>query len=131
MQMRADDDRFEIYLKQFYPRTPEALPIVARGRHARRALALGAWAVAIVLIAALLATNWAAKRSRSLTSTGKWGAPQAGDFHPLTIRAANELLERAPSLKAAMDELVLDSEQKTVPKSQSAFDVLSEENINP
>lgn len=131
MQMRADDDRFEAYLKQFYPRTPEALPMVTRGRHARRAMALGAWAVAIVLTAALLATNWTAKRSHSLTSTRNWSAPQAGDFHPLTIRAANELLARAPSLKAAMDELVLDSQQETVPKSRSAFDVLSEENINP
>lgn len=129
--MRADDERFETYLKQFYPRTPEELPMVTRGRHARRALALGAWAVAMFLTAALLAANWTAKRSHSPISTENWSALQVGEFHPLTIRAANELLERAPSLKAAMDELVLGSQQEAVPKNQSAFDVLSEENINP
>jgi hypothetical protein len=127
VQMHADDDRFEIYLKQFSPRAPEALPVVTRGRHARRALALGAWAVAIVLTAAVLATNWNVKVSHFSTGT----ALQTKAFHPLTIRTANQLLERAPSLKAAMNELVLDSEEKTVPKSQSAFAALSKENINP
>lgn len=131
MQIHADDESFETYLKQFVPRTPEALRPVARGRKTRRALALAVSAATIFLTAALLVTNWAAKRSHPPVGTGNWSTPQAPDFQPLTIRTANELLERAPSLKAAMKELVLDSEEKTVPKGQSAFDAPSKENVNP
>lgn len=129
MQMHADDRSFETYLKQFRPRAPEALPATTRARTTRRALALGAWAAAILLTAALLAANWSSKRSRSSTNTGGRSAPQTIGLHPLTIRTANELLARAPSLKAAMNELVLASQEETVPKSQSAFELLSKENI--
>jgi len=118
--MHVGDESFEVYLKQFRPRVPEALPVVSGARKTRRALALGAWAAAVVLTAAVVATNWSLKpttRNRSL--------------HPLTIGAASEVLERAPSVKAAMDELVRDSQEKTVPKNQSAFEALSEENVNP
>jgi hypothetical protein len=120
VQMHTGDENFEVYLKQFRPRAPEALPAVSGTRKTRRALALGAWAAAILLTAALVAANWSVKptiRNRSL--------------HPLTIGAANELLESAPSVKAAMDELVRDSQEKAVPKSQSAFEALSEETVNP
>ena len=120
MQMHPDDDAFETYLKQFRPRSPEALRGATGARKIRRAVALGAWAAAIVLTATLVAANWTAKRS-----------PSSQTLHPLTIGAANELLERAPSVKAAMDELVLDSREKTVPKSESAFEALSEENLKP
>lgn len=130
MQMHADDNSFETYLKQFRPRAPEALPAATRVRTTRRALALGAWAAAILLIIALLAANWTSNRSRSSTNTGDWSAPETIGLQPLTIRTANELLARAPSLKAAMNGLVLASEEKTVPKSQSAFEALSKENIN-
>ena len=118
--MHADDENFEVYLKQFRPRAPEALPASPHRRRMRRAIALGAWAAAILLMTALISTNWSGKRS-----------PNNRTLHPLTIGAANELLERAPSVKAAMDELVLDSKEKTVPKNQSAFEALSEENANP
>lgn len=131
MQIHADDDKFEVYLKQFRPRAPEPLPVVMRGRHVRRALAVGSWTVAIGLTGALLATSWTAKPPHSPTRAGDRAAFQTADFHPLTIRAANELLDRAPSVQAAMNELLLDSEEKTIPKSQSAFAALSEENINP
>jgi hypothetical protein len=119
VQMHADEN-FEVYLKQFRPRAPQELRVVRVTRKTRRALALGAWAAAILLTAALVAANWSVKptiRNRSL--------------HPLTIGAANELLESAPSVKAAMDELVRDSQEKAVPKSQSAFEALSEETVNP
>lgn len=129
MQIRADDDSFETYLKQFRPRAPGALPITTRVRTTRRALALGAWAAAILLIIALLAANWTSKLSRSSTNTGNWSAPETIGRHPLTIRTANELLARAPSLKAAMNDLVLASQEETVHKNQSAFEVLSKENI--
>ena len=118
--MHAGDENFEVYLKEFRPRAPEALRVVSGARKTRRAVALGAWAAAILLTVMLVATNWSIKpttRNRSL--------------HPLTIGAANELLEDAPSVKAAMDELVRDSQEKTVPKSQSAFKALSEEIVNP
>lgn len=131
MQVHADDDKFEVYLKQFRPRAPEPLPAVARGRHARRALAVGSWAVAIVLTGVLLATSWTVKPPHSSASVGNWAVSQTADFHPLTIRTANELLNRAPSLQAAMNELLLHSEEKTIPKSQSAFAALSKENVNP
>lgn len=114
--MHADDDKFEIYLKQFRPRAPEAFPVVTRGGHARRALALSVWAVTIVLTAALLTTKWTARLLHSSARTGNWSAPQTENLHPLTIRTGNELLERAPSLKAAMDELAFDSDEKEVPK---------------
>lgn len=129
MPMHDDDDQFEIYLRQFRPREPEPLPLVMRARHVRRALALGAWAAAIVLTAALLATKtrWTAGLSHYSANT----APQTRDFHPLTIRAADQLLAHAPSFKAAMDELALDSEQKALPKSQSAFSLLNKEDVNP
>lgn len=131
MQIHADDDKFEVYLKQFRPRAPESLPGVTPGRHARRALALGSWAVAIVLTGVLIATSWTAKLSHSSARPGFRTASQGEDFHPLTIRTGNELLARAPSLKAAMDELMLHSGETKVPKSQSAFAALSEENANP
>lgn len=129
MQTHADDESFEIYLKQFIPRAPAALRPLTRERQTRRALALSFSAAMIFLVAALLATNWTAKRSHSSASTGNWNAPQAADFHPLTIRTANELLAHAPSLKAATDELMLDSEEKAIPESESAFKALSEENV--
>jgi len=118
--MHAEDESFEGYLKQFRPRAPEALRAMTGVRKTRRALALVAWAATILLMTALVATNWSGKRS-----------PSNLTLHPLTIGAANELLERAPSVKAAMDELMLDSQEKTVPKNQSAFRALSEENANP
>lgn len=120
MPMHAGDESFEVYLKQFRPRAPEALHVATVARKTRRALALGAWAAAILLTAVLVATNWSVKPTTSNRS-----------MHPLTIGAANELLESAPSVKAAMDELVRDSQVKTVPKSQSAFEALSEEAVNP
>ena len=120
MRMHARDESFEVYLKQFRPRAPEALRVASGARRTRRAVALGAWAAAILLTAALVATNWSVKP----TTTNR-------SLHPLTIGAANELLENAPSVKAAMDELVRDSQDKTVPKNQSAFEVLSEESVNP
>lgn len=129
--MHADDENFEIYLKQFVPRAPEALPIEKRGRQMRRALALGVSAATILLTVAILVTNRGAKRSNSAADAGNWNGPQRADFHPLTIRTANELLERTPSLKAAIEELMLDSEENTIPKSRSAFEALSKENVNP
>lgn len=131
MQIHADDDKFEVYLKQFRPRAPEPLPVMTRGRHARRALAVGSWAAAIVLTGVLLATSRTAKPPHSPARAGDRAAFRAADFQPLTIRTANELLDRAPSLQAAMNELLLDSEEKTIPKSQSAFAALSKENVNP
>ena len=130
MQMHDDDDSFETYLKQFRPRAPEALPTTKRVRTTRRSLALGAWAAAILLIIGLLSANWTSKLSRSSTNTVNRSAPETIGLHPLTIRTANELLARAPSLKAAMNDLVLASEEKTVPKDQSAFETLGKENIN-
>ncbi len=131
MQRHADDDSFEIYLKQFRPRAPEALFEANGGRQTRRALALGAWAAAILLIAALLSANWTSKPSRSSIGEENLSVFQTRELHPLTIRNANELLARAPSFKAAMDELVLAAGERTVPKSQSAFAALSQENSNP
>lgn len=131
MQMHADDDNFEVYLKQFRPRAPEALPTTTRVRTTRRVLALGTWAAAIFLTAALLSTNWNSQLSRSSSGKGTWSTLQTSELHPLTIRSANELLARTPSFKAAMDELLLASEEKTVPKSQSVFEALSQEDVNP
>lgn len=131
MQIHAEDDKFEAYLKQFRPRAPEPLPAVTRGRHMRRALSLGSWAVAIVLIGVLLATRWTAKPPHSSAGGGNRAASQTADLHPLTIRIANELLDRAPSLQAAMNELLLDSEEKAIPKGQSAFAALGKEDVNP
>lgn len=131
MQIHADDDKFEVYLKQFRPRSPEPLPVVTRGRHVRRALAVGSWAVALVLTGVLLATSWTAKPPHSSAGAGDRTTFQTADFHPLTIRTANELLDRAPSLQAAMNQLLLDSGENTIPKSQSAFAALSKENVNP
>lgn len=129
--MNADDDNFEIYLRQFRPRAPEPLPLVSHTRPARRALALGLCVAATVLSVALLSTNWSSQPSRSSTNALHWSSSQTTDFHPLTIRKANELLARAPSLKAAMEELMLDSQRTNLPKGQSAFATLSKEDINP
>lgn len=131
MQMHADDERFELYLKQFRPRAPEPLPVVSQAQLARRVLALGLCAAATVLSAALLMTNWPSHRSRSSTSLANWNPSQTTDFHPLTIRTANQLLAHAPSLKAAMEELMLDSQRTNLPKGQNAFAALSKEDVNP
>ena len=126
-----DDERFETYLKQFRPLVPDALPVNEIKPEPRRHFVLTIWAVgslvALVIlgVATLRVLNQGVARQSSHSVTVKLPAPT-----PLTMQRANALLAKAPSYKAAMNELAFPLKSLTLPKDkQSALVVLSKEKI--
>jgi hypothetical protein len=127
-----DDEGFERYLKQFRPLTPEVLHTQKPERTRLRlsAFAASASAVMVILIAAVLLMRRGSdetpspKGARSLAGVGQLGNPQ-----PLTLGGVNALLARAPSAKAAIDQLAHRprGRQLAAEGAQSALAVLSKE----
>jgi hypothetical protein len=132
-----DDERFEVYLKQFRPVVPEPLPTVEPGHRTRRTFVLGAWAVAaaaILVIGALtlyIRTNGHTHRAPAAETAGNAGNPERlQDSQPLTMRSANALMAKAPSFKSMVDDMAFRSQTVPLPKGKrSAVAVLSKENI--
>lgn len=130
MQMHADDERFEVYLKQFRPRQPEPLPNESRTRLTRRVFALGACAtaVAVAVIAIALMMRHGSQLNHSADGAEPGYVEPATVSQPLTIHKANALLAHAPSLKAAMDLMAFHPQNAEWPKNQqSVLFVLSKE----
>jgi len=133
-----DDERFELYLKQFRPLMPDALPVNESRPVPRRHLVLAiglVGAVALVIIGigitSLRILNHPrvvdSNRSGSLRSSSLQGPAPT---RPLTMHDANALLAKAPSCKALMNELALRPSSSTPSKKkQSAFAVLAKEKI--
>jgi hypothetical protein len=125
-----DDERFEKYLKQFRPLAPDRLPIEIR--HApRRHLALAIWAVgamAIVIIG--VASLWIVNHRITHQSSDAASVKLPARTPSLTMRDANDLLVKAPSYKAVMNELAFPPKSSTISNNkQSALAVLSKEKI--
>ncbi len=127
-----EDERFESYLKRFRPVAPESLEIEQRGRATRRnwVFPARAAAVAIVLVAAVLLMPHRSNRMPSPALKIKGAAvEQLSVQQSLTLGSANALLARAPSVKAAVDQMVFQVPVHQVEKNkQSALAVLSKEN---
>jgi hypothetical protein len=125
-----DDERFEKYLKQFRPLAPDGLPAEIRPAP-RRHLALAIWAVgamAIVIIG--VASLWMVNHRITHQSNHSASAKLLPRTPSLTMREANDLLVKAPSYKAAMNDLAFPPKSSTISNDkQSALSVLSKEKI--
>lgn len=125
-----DDEQFEKYLKQFRPMTPEALPMKEQIRATRRPLLFAAWAtVAAVLLAVMVSVflHRPAHRPGEVI-TSRPSVEELNNEQPLTIAKANALLAKAPSFKAAIDNMAFQSESKPISDGKySALALLSEE----
>ena len=125
-----DDERFEKYLKQFRPLAPDGLPAEIRRaprRHSALAIsAVGATAIVIIGVASLWIVN-----DRITHQSNHSASVNLPTRTPsLTMRDANELLVKAPSYKAVMNELAFPPKSSASSNDkQSALAVLSEEKI--
>jgi len=125
-----DDERFEIYLKQFRPLVPDVVPVnqtkpVPR-RHFGLTLRAAGWVVAMVIFGVAGLRILSHQRAAESHHTAK--AKLAST--PLTVQRANDLLATAPSYKALMNELTIPPKSSPVPNDkQSALAVLSKEKI--
>ncbi|HLV95425.1 MAG TPA: hypothetical protein VKS44_09565 [Candidatus Acidoferrales bacterium] len=130
-----DDDRFEMYLKEFRPLAPAPLPldVPAKPTHSRSAVvaALLATAAAATLVLVMLhrrGSQAPAVNSNSNSSV----ADLLAISQPLTLGAANQLLVDSPSFEAALDSVEFASSAVAIPRGrESALAVLSEENPKP
>jgi len=124
-----DDERFEIYLKQFRPAMPDALPVSGIRPVPRRHLVLAIWAVGVVAmvilgVAGLRILNHRIAVDSNRSGSVEWVGP------PLTMHDANALLAKAPSYRVLMNDLAFRPNSSTLSKNkQSAFAVLGKEKI--
>jgi hypothetical protein len=127
-----DDERFEVYLKQFRPLVPDPMPTEGRRQASRRSFVLRAWiaAVAAILIVGAISLHIRSNRVAAPNTASEAASPKVVRLQPLTMRSANALLATAPSFKAVVDDLAFRSESLTLPKGkQSALAVLGKEKI--
>ncbi|HET9177349.1 MAG TPA: hypothetical protein VFQ24_03240 [Terriglobia bacterium] len=140
-----DDEQFEVRLKKFRPLPAERLPMERSVPAKRRKFVLAvcaAAAVVLVLVAAVIA-HQRANQSPAIHRKPKVvdvkvkavdvvkAIPLAGG-RPLTIRSANELLARAPSVKSALDGLAFQRRAEPFPEgTESALAALSMEDLKP
>ena len=129
----SDDERFENYLKQFRPLSPEALHIEKRRGARRRPPVLGVWAAAAVVLITVVLMMW----PRSKPTHVEQGTGSLAEFEPLsnpqplTLGSANALLARAPSFKAAVDQLAHRPQTEQLAEgTQSLLTVLSKEDTH-
>jgi hypothetical protein len=128
-----DDERFEVYLKQFRPLVPDPLPTIGHGHRARHTFVLWACIAAVVAILGIggLTLQIRFNRARVAERVGNVGnSERFRDDQPLTIRSANALLAKAPSFKAMVDDMTFRSQTIPLPKGKrSAIAVLGKEKI--
>jgi hypothetical protein len=124
-----ENDGFEAYLKQFRPVAPDALPQrIQQSRRSRSLLWMWAAGFATVAILGSVALQVSSRVRQQGTAPARVEAVRLGQ--PLTIRNANALLAAAPSYKAAMDSMVFQHQDSTIPENQqSALAVLAKEKI--
>jgi hypothetical protein len=125
-----DDERFEKYLKQFRPLAPDCLPAEIR-RAPRRHSALAIWAVGATAIGIIgVASLWIVDHRITHQSNHSALVKLPTRTPSLTMRAANDLLVKAPSYKAVMNELAFPPKSSTTSNDKrSVLAVLSEEKI--
>ena len=127
-----DDERFEIYLKQFRPLVPDPMPTEGHGQVSRRSFPLRAWiaVVAAILIVGAISLQIRSNRVAGPSTASGAESLKVAPLQPLTMRSANALLATAPSFKAVVDDLAFRSESLSLPKGkQSALAVLGKEKI--
>jgi len=128
-----DDEQFEAYLKRFHPIAPESVPTLSVGHSSRRSPPLGIWLAAVAATLVIGAVILHIRNDRvAVSNTVTDAAPveRHAPSDPLTIRSANAWLAKAPSFKAAVDELAFRSQTSPLPQGkQSAVTVLSKEKI--
>jgi hypothetical protein len=127
-----DDEKFELYLKQFRLRSPE--PITVQHRTVpRRTFALAAWIAAGAVVAVLSGFELHHRSNPTnavlITRDGAM-IEHLLDTQALTLRSANALMATAPSFKAAVDNMAFRSQTPSLAKGDhSAVAVLSKEKI--
>ena len=120
-----DDELFERYLKEFRPLAPESLRIEKRPTRARRPFVAMAWAAACAASLLLAFLLWHRPKPAQPAKV-----PQLARSQSLTIGRANALLDHAPSLKEAFDELSFQPRPASQPEGKhSALAALSKENF--
>ncbi|HLZ42479.1 MAG TPA: hypothetical protein VKQ11_16035 [Candidatus Sulfotelmatobacter sp.] len=124
-----DDEQFETYLKRFRPALPDALPVLETRPVPRRHFAFAISAVGAVAIAIVLLVSIRTISHRNVVDSDRPNSVQPlRATPPLTMRAADALLAKAPSYKALMNELALHPNNGMVfENKQSAFSVLDKE----
>lgn len=127
----SEDERFESYLKQFRPLEADALPAQETRPAPRRHFVFAIYAAGIVMALVIVAvTAFRVPNPRGSGEPKQSAAVNRLGPTPLTMQRANALLAKAPSVKAAMDELAFPAASSAVPKDkQSALAVLSKEKI--
>ena len=127
----SDDELFEIYLKQFRPLAPDTLPAKEIRPEPRRRVVLTICAIASVAVIAILgAATFRVLNHRVIGKSNQSATVERLEPTPLTMRRANAVLAKAPSYKAAMNELAFPPGNSTVPKDkQSALTILGKEKI--
>ena len=126
-----DDERFESQLKQFRPLVPDPLPARKPGR---RVLVWAAGLAATAIVAGTLAFHFHAESAR-VAETNRPGESASrvngpASIEALTMRSANELMAKAPSFKAFVDDMAACPQPAPLPKDKrSAIAVLSTEKI--
>lgn len=125
-----DNEKFELYLKQFRPLLPEALPVTEVTRQARHRLVLGIWAVGAAAAVIVGVISFRSFYSRTPNVSNRPAIVEVVPNQPLTVRSADALLATAPSYKSLMDELAFPRQSSMIPRGQqSALAVLSKEKI--
>ena len=125
--MPQDDSKFESYLRQFRPVSPEKMVFTHSSEGARRPRFWLLWgcAAAAILIAVLLiirvrtarpVEDIASRETRSYTP-------------PLTAGRANAELSGASSAKEVLDGMAFPPQSRLKPGVQSALSVLGKEKI--
>ncbi len=131
-----DEDRFEIYLKEFRPLAPAPLPLDAPAKptHSRSAVlaALLATAAAVTLAIVVLHHHPGSQVPPVSSNSNSSVVDLPAISQPLTLGTANQLLVNSPSFEAALDSLGSESSSVAIPRGrESALAVLSEENLKP
>ena len=131
--LNREEEQLEARLKEFRPLDAEPLPVEQNIRARRRKFVLAACAAAafVVVVVLLLKIPFGRDQATAPQHNVKQTAAEAlANGRPLTIRSANELLARAPSVKSALDELAFSSRRKQLPRgTQSALAVLGKEDF--
>ncbi len=130
--LNPEEKQFEARLKEFRPLAAEPLSMREASRSRRRKFVLAACAAAavIALVVVLFKISYERDLAPAPERVVKQTAPEPASGRPLTIRSANELLARAPSIKSALDELAFQSRARQLPRgTQSALAVLGKEDF--
>jgi hypothetical protein len=126
-----DDERFEIYLKQFRPLLPDRLPGNEINPASDRHFGLTIWVLGgVMAIVFLGVVSLRILNHRATLNSNQSAVKLLPPTPPLTVRSANALLAASPSYRAVMNELAFPIKSSPAAKDkQSALAVLGKEKI--